>query len=374
MLDGDAPVDSDGVAVCVAVTVAVLVCNAVCEGVGGAVCVGVCDGEAPNVKDDVVVAVGVGDIRHALRTVRAALGAGGPRIIAKIESQEGVDAIDDILREADGIMVARGDLGVQIPPERVFLAQKRLIARANAAGKPAICATQMLESMTTAPRPTRAECVDVASAVLDGCDAVMLSGETAKGRHPAAAVQMMARICRAAEAAYAHRPFFDALSALIADKHAAAYAAAADAGAPAARAPHAAAADAPLDDADHMTAADLESLASAAVHAAFEVRAAVIVVVCVSGRTAELIAKYRPHCPVLAVTDLPHVARQLQLARGVHAIMAPPGATIAACQRIAVAAAKDYSVARAGDRIVYVAGAHALPGQPGLHGSLSHVL
>ena len=308
----------------------------------------------------------------AVHAIRAAMGPGGPRIIAKIESQEGVDAVDEILDAADGIMVARGDLGVQIPPERVFLAQKRLIARANAAGKPAICATQMLESMTTAPRPTRAECVDVASAVLDGCDAVMLSGETAKGRHPAAAVQMMARICRSAEAAYQHRPFFEALTALVADRHRAELLRAAPrAGAAPARAP---AADAPLYDADHMTVADIESLASAAVHAAFEVRAAAIVVVSVSGRTAELIAKYRAHCPVLAITDAPAVARHLQLARGVHAVMAPAGASVDACRRLAVEAAKAHAVARAGDRVVYVAGAHAMPGQPGLQISIAHVL
>lgn len=312
----------------------------------------------------------------AVRQIRAVIGAGGPRIIAKIESQEGVDAIDEILEAADGIMVARGDLGVQIPPERVFLAQKRLVARANAAGKPVICATQMLESMTAAPRPTRAECVDVASAVLDGCDAVMLSGETAKGRHPVAAVQMMARICRAAEAAYPHRRFFEELTELVADRNRDSVAAAVAA---AAATSSAAGSSSPallgsLDDSDHMAHFDLESLASAAVHAAFEVDAAAIVVVSVTGHVAELIAKYRPHCPVLAVTSSHSVARLLQLQRGVHAVHAPEGASVFECQRIAVAAAKAHGIARAGQRIVYAAGAHAMPGQPGLHVSLSHVL
>jgi len=199
------------------------------------------------------------------------------KIICKIENLEGLENYDAILKETDSIMVARGDLGMEIPPEKVFLAQKMMIRSANIAGKPVITATQMLESMITNPRPTRAECSDVANAVLDGTDCVMLSGETANGEHSEAAVTIMARTCCEAESATNFDSLYQAVR------------------------------NSTLRKIGSLSTS--ESIASSAVKTAIDVSAKAIIVCSESGATASQVAKFRPGMGVTVLTTKPHTAR-----------------------------------------------------------------
>lgn len=224
----------------------------------------------------------VRELKHLIE-----LAGSGARVIAKIEKREALEAIDDILDETCAVMIARGDLGVEIPAEEVPVVQKTLIEACLAKGKPVITATQMLESMVNSKRPTRAEASDVANAVIDGTDAVMLSAETAVGNFPVEAVTVMSLIAEAAEK-YKSNSFVGRKEA-----------------------------DASFfDKADALT----DALASGVAAVSKDIGASAIAVLTHSGQTARLIARRRPGIPIIALTDSKSVARQMSLVWGVEAI------------------------------------------------------
>ncbi|MDF8369201.1 pyruvate kinase [Weissella paramesenteroides] len=239
-------------------------------------------------------------------------------IFPKIESQEGIDNFDEILEVSDGLMIARGDMGVEIPAENVPLVQKNLIRRLNAAGKPVITATDMLDSMQENPRPTRAEASDVANAVFDGTDATMLSGESANGAYPVEAVATMARIDEKAETSLAMN-----------GRH----------------------------DDDHFDPTDVtESVASAVANAAGNLNIKAIVAATNSGYTAKMISKYRPNADILALTFTENVQRMLNIYWGVQPTIAEPVENTDAMIDLAKKEAVKAGLASKGDTIIVTAG------------------
>ena len=263
-----------------------------------------------------------GDDVKRIRETLHALGGDIP-IIAKIEDPEGVANLDDIIDAADGTMVARGDLGVALPVAEVPLVQKRVIRATVSMGKPVITATQMLDSMERNARPTRAEATDVANAIFDGTSAVMLSGETARGRHPIESVRTMAELAREAERALGEYGDLQRMPP---------------------RAPR------------NVT----EAVAGAAVALARELRAAAIVSLTETGLAARSLSRHRPACPIVAVTACPRVVRRLALSWGVAPLLHASEDDDEARIRVGAAHVAARGLARPGDLVVATAGvAHA---------------
>jgi pyruvate kinase len=272
-----------------------------------------------------------------LDQARAAMAEAGRQvpIIAKLEKPEAIARLDAILDKTDGVMVARGDLGVEIPPEEVPAIQKDIVKRANLRGLPVIVATQMLNSMIDHPRPTRAEASDVANAVFDGADAMMLSGETASGSYPLESLQMMDRIILASESAIRAQPNFPKRG---------------------------------VSEPAHIPALYPEVVTGIACRAAREAGASLIVAFTLSGTTARLLSRYRPKVPIIAFSPNQEVRRRLALLWGVvPRVLEPIQETEAMVKRV-----EEELLARGlaskGDRVVIVFGAPV--GQPGKINSL----
>jgi len=264
-------------------------------------------------------AADVAALRRAIRRQGAAA-----LVVAKIEQPEAVHDLAGILDASDAVMVARGDLGVEMPPEQVPVLQKRIIREARARGKPVIVATQMLESMVRNPRPTRAEASDVANAIFDGADAVMLSAETSVGCYPLEAVEMMTRIARAAETVVVH--------------------------------------ERETCRQEGATLSIPAAVADAAVHAAEDVGASAIVVFTISGATARLVAQRRPSCAIHAFSPDPATCRRLALVWGVEAHAAPMAASTDQLVGRATRLLRRAGSVRKGEVLVFVGGATPLPG------------
>ncbi len=272
-----------------------------------------------NIEMIAVSFVRKGDDIREVRRILEERGAGHVQIISKIENEEGIEHLDDILEASDGIMVARGDLGVEVPVENVPMMQKEMIDKCNLAGKPVIVATHMLESMQVNPRPTRAEVSDVYNAVMQGADVVMLSGESAAGKYPVQSVQTMAKVAHQAEAMIDYYDQFDRK-----------------------RKQH---------------ATDItEVISQSAVSASLELDAKAIITSTGSGFTARMVSKYRPKAPILAITHDMHVLSKVCLLSGVFPFQGEPVSTADEMFESAIQTALKTGYVTPGDTVVLSAG------------------
>lgn len=260
-----------------------------------------------------------GDDIREIRSILERSGAGDVQIISKIENGEGVEDLDDIIEASDGIMVARGDLGVEVPVEDVPMLQKEMIDKCNLAGKPVIVATHMLESMQVNPRPTRAEVGDVFNAVMQGADVVMLSGESAAGKYPVQSVRTMATVAKKAESVLDYRADFN------------------------------------RKKAQHVS--DItEVISQSAVNASLELEAKAIIISTESGFTARMVSKYRPEAPIIAVTPHASVLPKICLLSGVIPVLGEKVATTDEMFDSAIRGAMQTGYIEKGDTIVLSAG------------------
>ncbi len=255
----------------------------------------------------------------AIREILEENNATNIQIISKIENQEGVDNIDEILEVSDGLMVARGDLGVEIPTEDIPIVQKELIKKCNILGKPVITATQMLDSMIRNPRPTRAEVTDVANAIFDGTDAIMLSGETAAGKYPVESVKTMASIAMRAEQTIDYEELLKTKVKL-----------------------------------RHLNITNAISHASCTT--AIDLKASAIITATASGYTTRMVSSYRPYAPIIAATDSEMVMRQMGLVWGVYPLLTEKGVSTDDVFEKSVQRALDMDYISSGDLVVITAG------------------
>jgi len=258
------------------------------------------------------------DVLH-MRKVLQENGGGDILIFSKIENHEGVNNIDEIIKFSDGIMVARGDLGVEIPTEEVPVVQKMIIEKCNEAGKPVITATQMLDSMIKNPRPTRAEASDVANAIFDGTDSIMLSGETANGKYPVETVMIMSKIAERAEKALNYEEKLKKRRR------------------------------------NHIPNVP-NAISLATCNTAMDLKASAIITATQSGHTAKIVSKFRPECPIIAVTPYEKVARKLALNWGVFPIVAEKTESTDELIDKSVDIALETGYVKKGDVVVIAAG------------------